>query len=233
MFVIERLTDLAADRLGLDPVALRRRNLVSSAAQPYRNPLGVAFDSGDFPGAMEWRWRLPTGTTLPALATALSEVPAPTNPPTNRLGVCSGSEGGTTPALVVVINAIVDVLGANPGYATSRCRRPWSGSGAPFERPVAIASPRRNRRCRSAPGARVNPNQRLNDMVANGAFASIAAIRRNARMRICRPSVSVQGDIGLVFLIRLASTKDSVSYGARGIMGGSSERRSPNSTALT
>jgi aerobic carbon-monoxide dehydrogenase large subunit len=44
--------------------------------------------------------------SLPFLATALSEVPAPTN----RLGVRSGGEGGTTPALAAVINAIVDAL---------------------------------------------------------------------------------------------------------------------------
>jgi carbon-monoxide dehydrogenase large subunit len=40
------------------------------------------------------------------LSTALSEVPSPTN----RLGVRSGGEGGTTPALAAVINAIVDAL---------------------------------------------------------------------------------------------------------------------------
>jgi CO/xanthine dehydrogenase Mo-binding subunit len=49
---------------------------------------------------------MPRADTLPALATALSEVPAPSN----RLGVRSGGEGGTTPALAVVINAIVDAL---------------------------------------------------------------------------------------------------------------------------
>ena len=43
------------------------------------------------------------------LATALSEVPTPTN----RLGVRSGGEGGTTPALAAVINAIVDALAEN------------------------------------------------------------------------------------------------------------------------
>jgi len=39
-------------------------------------------------------------------ATAFSEAPAPTN----RLGVRSGGEGGTTPALAAVINAVVDAL---------------------------------------------------------------------------------------------------------------------------
>jgi hypothetical protein len=51
-------------------------------------------------------YAMPRADTLPFLATALSEVPTPTN----RLGVRSGGEGGTTPALAAVINAIVDAL---------------------------------------------------------------------------------------------------------------------------
>jgi carbon-monoxide dehydrogenase large subunit len=52
IFVIERLVDLAADRLGVDPAALRRRNMVPREAQPYANPLGVTYDSGDYKAAM-------------------------------------------------------------------------------------------------------------------------------------------------------------------------------------
>jgi len=48
MFVIERLIDLAARRHGFDRVALRRRNLVPASAMPYRNPLGLVYDSGDY-----------------------------------------------------------------------------------------------------------------------------------------------------------------------------------------
>ena len=51
-------------------------------------------------------YAMPRAGTFPFLETALSEVPAPTN----RLGVRSGGEGGTTPALGAVINAIVDAL---------------------------------------------------------------------------------------------------------------------------
>ena len=39
-------------------------------------------------------------------ATEISEMPAPSNP----LGVRAGGEGGTTPALGVVVNAVVDAL---------------------------------------------------------------------------------------------------------------------------
>ena len=51
-------------------------------------------------------YAMPRADMLPAFATELSEVPAPSN----RLGVRSGGEGGTTPALAVVINAIADAL---------------------------------------------------------------------------------------------------------------------------
>ncbi len=45
---MERLIDLAARRHGFDRVALRRRNLVPTAAMPYTNPFGIVYDSGDY-----------------------------------------------------------------------------------------------------------------------------------------------------------------------------------------
>ena len=45
-YMIERLVDLAARRLGMDPVALRRLNLVSTF--PYRKALGTVVDCGRF-----------------------------------------------------------------------------------------------------------------------------------------------------------------------------------------
>jgi carbon-monoxide dehydrogenase large subunit len=53
MFVVERLVDLAADKLGVDRAALRRRNLIPPAAQPYANPLGLTYDSGHYQEAMD------------------------------------------------------------------------------------------------------------------------------------------------------------------------------------
>ncbi|MBI2156283.1 MAG: molybdopterin-dependent oxidoreductase, partial [Candidatus Rokubacteria bacterium] len=46
---LERVLDLAALELGLDPVELRRRNLIPAGAIPYTNPAGQRYDSGDFP----------------------------------------------------------------------------------------------------------------------------------------------------------------------------------------
>jgi aerobic carbon-monoxide dehydrogenase large subunit len=66
IFVIERLVDLAADRLGLDPVALRRLNMVPPEAQPYRNPLGITYDSGRYADAMERALALADWSGMPA-----------------------------------------------------------------------------------------------------------------------------------------------------------------------
>ncbi|HET8995084.1 MAG TPA: xanthine dehydrogenase family protein molybdopterin-binding subunit, partial [Acetobacteraceae bacterium] len=53
MYVMERLIDLAARNSGLDRIALRRRNLIPQSALPYRNPMGMIYDSGDYGGVME------------------------------------------------------------------------------------------------------------------------------------------------------------------------------------
>jgi carbon-monoxide dehydrogenase large subunit len=51
--VIERLVDRAAAELGLDRVEFRRRNLISRDDFPYRSPLGLTYDSGDYAGALD------------------------------------------------------------------------------------------------------------------------------------------------------------------------------------
>jgi aerobic carbon-monoxide dehydrogenase large subunit len=47
-FAIERLMDLAADRLGIDRVRIRRKNFVKPKAMPYRNATGMLYDSGTY-----------------------------------------------------------------------------------------------------------------------------------------------------------------------------------------
>ena len=53
MFVMERLIDRAAKQFGFDRLELRRRNLVSESAMPYRNPFGMVYDSGAYHQVME------------------------------------------------------------------------------------------------------------------------------------------------------------------------------------
>ncbi len=53
VFVIERLIDIAARELEVDPVSLRRRNLIPDAALPYTNAMGVTYDTGKFAHSMD------------------------------------------------------------------------------------------------------------------------------------------------------------------------------------
>ncbi len=52
-FEIERLVDMLAEKLGIDPAELRRRNLIQPNEFPYRTPTGGLYDSGDYPAALE------------------------------------------------------------------------------------------------------------------------------------------------------------------------------------
>ncbi len=63
-------------------------------------------ESGQLLSASFMDYAMPRADTLPSYATALSEVPAPSNP----LGVRAGGEGGTTPALGATMNAVADAL---------------------------------------------------------------------------------------------------------------------------
>ncbi|HEV3373039.1 MAG TPA: molybdopterin cofactor-binding domain-containing protein, partial [Xanthobacteraceae bacterium] len=49
-YVIERLVDVAARELGIDPDVLRRKNFIKPAAMPYTTATGKAYDGGDFAG---------------------------------------------------------------------------------------------------------------------------------------------------------------------------------------
>src|SRR5207245_4505323 len=52
-FVAERMLDLVAERLKLDPADVRRRNLIPREAYPFTSATGYTYDSGDYPKALE------------------------------------------------------------------------------------------------------------------------------------------------------------------------------------
>jgi carbon-monoxide dehydrogenase large subunit len=56
--MLERLMDLAADELGVDPVEMRRRNLLRPEELPLVTLTGAAYESGDYPKALDEAVRL-------------------------------------------------------------------------------------------------------------------------------------------------------------------------------
>ncbi|MFE4751949.1 aerobic carbon-monoxide dehydrogenase large subunit [Streptomyces mirabilis] len=52
VYLVERMVDLLADRLGTDPAELRMRNLLRPGQFPYKTQTGWEYDSGDYPRAL-------------------------------------------------------------------------------------------------------------------------------------------------------------------------------------
>jgi carbon-monoxide dehydrogenase large subunit len=51
-YLIERVMDVLATELQMDPVELRRKNFIPADKFPYQSPLGWTYDSGDYHAAM-------------------------------------------------------------------------------------------------------------------------------------------------------------------------------------
>jgi len=52
-YVVERLVDAAARKLGLTPDAIRRKNFITPKSMPYKTATGKIYDSGDFTAHMK------------------------------------------------------------------------------------------------------------------------------------------------------------------------------------
>ncbi len=52
-YVIERMVDIVARELGMDPVAIRTKNFIPPEAFPYRNATGALYDSGQYQLCLE------------------------------------------------------------------------------------------------------------------------------------------------------------------------------------
>ncbi len=123
VFVLERLIDIACRRHGFDRVELRRRNLVPRAAMPYRNPLGLVYDSGDYPAALERALELGDWAGFPARRAAAREggrlrgigiassIELNTGAPRERAELTIDPEG--------VVELVLGTMSAGQGHETS------------------------------------------------------------------------------------------------------------------
>lgn len=113
-FLMERTLDAVAHACGLDPVEIRRRNLVPATAMPFSTATGFTLDSGDYPALLErcvaafdladFRRRQqaprPDGTRLGAGFSLYVEVTG--TGPSALLGRAGQNQGGYETARVMV-----------------------------------------------------------------------------------------------------------------------------------
>ena len=142
-FVMERLMDLGARRLGIDPAELRRRNLVRPTDMPYRPGLiykdgtPIAYDPADFPASFDRALSLVRYEEWRARQKAQKQRP-------RRLGVgvsCYAQGSGLGPyegATVRVdpsgkVYVFIGVTAQGQGHATTLAQIAASELGANFD----------------------------------------------------------------------------------------------------
>ncbi len=69
-YVVERLVDAAARKLGMAPDAIRRKNFISPRAMPYKTATGKIYDSGDFTAHMKRAMEIANWKEFPKRAKA-------------------------------------------------------------------------------------------------------------------------------------------------------------------
>lgn len=136
-YFMERLIDTAAREMGIDRVALRRRNLVQPDKLPWATPIGTVYDSGDFPAlfdkaleAADWkgfaaraRESRKRGLLRGRGLGCYLEVTAP---PTNEMGGIHFEADGT-------VSIVTGTLDYGQGHWTPFAQILTSQLGVPFE----------------------------------------------------------------------------------------------------
>ena len=137
IFVIERLIDLAADRLGIDPAELRRRNLIPPFREPHANPLGLVYDSGDYDAAMDTALRLADRPGFAARRAASRERGKLRGLGlANYVEITSGSPRERTEITVFPearVELVMGTMASGQGHETSFAQLVAEWLGVPFE----------------------------------------------------------------------------------------------------
>ena len=75
-YVVERLVDASARKLGMTPDAIRRKNFIPPKAMPYKTATGKVYDSGDFTAHMKRAMEIAEWKEFPKRAEARKEAGA-------------------------------------------------------------------------------------------------------------------------------------------------------------
>jgi len=89
-FMLERMMDIAAKKLGISPAEIRMKNIIKPSEQPYRTPFGSIYDGGDYEKTLKTALELADvekfeGKPFHGVGIACVVEPAVTNLARNRL----------------------------------------------------------------------------------------------------------------------------------------------------
>lgn len=160
--LLERLVELAARATGLDPLEIRRRNLIEASAMPYQGPTGIVIDSGryhealsvlqthaDYDGLMQSVLHRREGGELVGIGTAFYVEPCGQGWESARVdidpaGQVTAATGGSTQghsretALAGIVAGVLDIDSTSVTVLCGDTARCPAGIGALASRSTAI-----------------------------------------------------------------------------------------------
>jgi len=137
-YYMERLVEVAAAEMGIDRVALRRRNHIPPSAMPYKAPNGTTYDSGDFTGLLDQALALADWSGFPARQAesraggrlrgrGISDYLELTGPPGREMGGIRFEADGT-------VTIITGTLDYGQGHASPFAQVLATRLGIPFQK---------------------------------------------------------------------------------------------------
>jgi aerobic carbon-monoxide dehydrogenase large subunit len=137
-YYMERLVEAAAAEMGIDRVALRRRNHIPASAMPYKSPNGTTYDSGDFAGLLDQALALADWDGFPARQAesrsrgrlrgrGISDYLELTGPPGREMGGIRFAPDGS-------VTIITGTLDYGQGHASPFAQVLATRLGIPFQR---------------------------------------------------------------------------------------------------
>src|SRR3712207_5256148 len=137
-YIMERLIELAAAEMGVDPIELRRKNHIRPDQIPYDTPVGTSYDSGDFTAilddaldAADWAGfearKAESRARGKLRGRGIGQYLEVTAPPMNEMGGLRFEADGT-------VTIITGTLDYGQGHATPFAQVLSSRLGIPFDR---------------------------------------------------------------------------------------------------
>jgi carbon-monoxide dehydrogenase large subunit len=242
IFVVERLIDLAADQLGLDPVVLRRRNMIPPAAQPYANPVGLTYDSGRYEEAMDTALALADWTGFAARrAEARQRGKLRGVGVANYVEITSGAPRERTEIMVFPegkVELIMGTMSSGQGHETSFAQLVTEWLGVPFDSIVYVAHD--TARVMAGGGSHSGRSMKLattiigaatDDIIDKGRkIAGVLFEASEADIEFERGRFRVAGtdrEIGIFDIAKAAATREDLSPELRGPLAGISDQTLP------
>ena len=235
IYVIERLVDIAADEMGLDPVELRRRNLIQPNQFPYQNGVNLIYDNGEYEMAMDAALKLADWTGFPA-----RRAEAKTRGKLRGIGIANyveGAGGAPRERAEIAFKAndrvelIVGTMNSGQGHETSYAQLLHTWLGVPWENvdfrahdTAFVKAGGGSHSGRSMRLASLAIGEAVDEILAKGKkIAGLLLQADEAEVEFVAPAFRVKGTdraIGIFEIARLASERTDLPAELQGPFGG-------------